>query len=90
VDFNHSTDRALNLGNLDDKFRSMGFDTVAVDGHDQEALAYALGSGPWKKPRAVIARTVKGKGCAEMENNPAWHHRSPSEDELESLMKELG
>jgi transketolase len=90
VDFNHSTDRALNMGKLDDKFRSMGFDAVVVDGHDHEALASALGSGPWKKPLAVIARTVKGKGCAGMENNPAWHHRSPSDDELGSLMKELG
>lgn len=90
VDCNRSTDRALPMEKLDDKFRSMGFDTVVVDGHDQEALAYALGSGPWKKPHAVIAHTVKGKGCAAMENNPAWHHRSPSPDELESLIAELG
>jgi transketolase len=89
VDFNHSTDRALDLGNLKAKFSSMGFETAVVDGHDHQALARSLGLGPWQKPRAVIACTVKGKGCAEMESNPAWHHRIPSEDELEYMMREL-
>jgi transketolase len=67
----------------------MGFETAVVDGHDHQALARSLGLGPWQKPRAVIACTVKGKGCAEMESNPAWHHRIPSEDELEYMMREL-
>lgn len=89
VDFNHSTDRALDLGDMEAKFISMGFETVVVDGHDHEALAEALGQGPWKRPRAVIAHTVKGKGCVEMESNPAWHHRIPTEDELELMMREL-
>lgn len=89
VDFNHSSDRALDLGNLEDKFNSMGFETDVVDGHDHDALARSLGSGPWQRPRIVIARTVKGKGCAKMEDNPAWHHRAPSADELESMMREL-
>lgn len=89
VDFNHSTDRALDLGNLEAKFNSMGFEAIVVDGHDHQALAHSLGSGPWQKPRAVIACTVKGKGCADMEGNPAWHHRIPTADELNGMMQEL-
>lgn len=90
VDFNHSTDRALDLGNLEAKFQSMGFETETVDGHDHEQLTQALASGAWSMPRAVIARTVKGKGCPEMENDPAWHHRIPSPEEFEGLMREIG
>lgn len=89
VDFNHSTDRSLELGDLEAKFHSMGFEVSVVDGHDHKALARSLGSGPGLKPRALIASTVKGKGCSEMENNPAWHHRSPSDDELENMLREL-
>ncbi len=89
VDFNHSSDRALNLGDLEAKFGSMGFETAVVDGHDHQALAGSLAPGPWQRPRAVIACTMKGKGCAEMENNPSWHHRVPSKDELERMMREL-
>ncbi len=89
VDFNHSGDRALELGNLEAKFSSMGFEIAVVDGHDHQALVGSLGSGPWEKPRTVIACTVKGRGCAEMESDPAWHHRIPSADELERMMQEL-
>lgn len=90
VDFNHSTDRALDLGDLEAKFLSMGFAAETADGHDHEQLTRALAPGPWRMPRAVIARTVKGKGCSEMENNPAWHHRIPSPEEFERLMREMG
>ena len=89
VDFNHSTDRALDLGDLEAKFRSMSFSTAVVDGHDQNELAKFLSAVSTHQPRAVIARTIKGKGCRDMENNPAWHHRAPSLDEMTSFASEL-
>lgn len=91
VDYNHSTDRALDLGDIAAKFRPFGWDTLEVDGHDHEALRRALAAcGTGDRPLAIIARTTKGKGVREMENNPAWHHRFPTEEEKAAMLRELG
>lgn len=72
-----STDEVLDLGNLAAKFTSFGFDALEVDGHDEQALDAALvelwGRSPGK-PKALIARTVKGKGVPFMEHNNIWHY----------------
>jgi|SRR5271157_307040 len=73
VDYNHSTDRALDLGNLSDKFRSFGFDTT---GYSSE------------KPSVVVVETVKGAGCERM-SSFAWHHRVPTTEELPEILQEL-
>jgi len=62
---------------LVDKFRSFGFSVSDVDGHDMEALMESLQlPNLTRGPRAVIARTIKGKGIWFAENEPSWHHKS--------------
>lgn len=89
VDYNHSGDRALKLGNLEEKFKSFGWMTASVDGHDQKKIYQALIKKSLNKPIAIIARTIKGYGCKIMENNPEWHHKSPNREELDIILKEL-
>ena len=89
VDFNHSGDRALTLGDLGAKFRSFGWDVVEIDGHNHFQIQEALLPSGGLVPRVVIANTIKGHGCAEMENNPAWHHKAPKADELEAILTQL-
>lgn len=88
VDHNHSTDRALDVGNLVAKFTSFGWETFVIDGHDQEEIFKAL-IAKGDKPKAIIANTIKGKGVKMMENNPAWHHKSPNEDEFKQILADL-
>ena len=38
-------------------------------------------------PTMVIANTIKGYGLPIMENNPEWHHKFPSNDELNQMLK---
>src|SRR5690606_7708144 len=78
VDYNHSTDRALSLGNIADKFNSFGWQALTINGHDHEDIYKALCVNSNNKPKAIIAETIKGFGCKPMENNPAWHHKSPN------------
>ncbi len=72
-----TTDEVLALGDLSAKFASFGFETLAVDGHDEAAidaairLLWATGAG---KPKALIATTVKGKGVPFMEADNRWHY----------------
>lgn len=91
VDYNHSTDRALNVGNLIDKFQSFGWHALEVNGHDQDELFRLFSKFPEKKgvPTILIAETVKGYGISSMENQPSWHHKSPSDEEINILIKEI-
>lgn len=89
VDHNHSGDRALSMGNFAEKFSAFGWATSVVDGHDHEHLFSELNRADHQKPLAIIAETIKGKGCRTLENNPAWHHKAPSSSELPLLLGEL-
>lgn len=85
------TSEVLNLDPLADKWRSFGWDTNEVDGHDVDALVTALGSAPLaaNQPRCVVAHTTKGKGVSFMEDRLLWHYRSPQGDELAAALAEL-
>jgi len=89
VDFNHSTDRALELGDLSNKFKSFGWHVITINGHNHDAIAEALRGFSKTEPLLIIAETIKGYGVKFMENQPAWHHRSPNGNELELIIKEL-
>jgi len=88
VDYNHSTDRALNLGDIAAKFSAFGWEAITINGHDHQALHDAL-TRRIETPLVVVCETVKGNGIKRMEGQPAWHHRSPSEDELNEILEEL-
>lgn len=89
VDYNKiqsagTTAEILELEPLADKWRAFGFATVEVDGHDVAALQRLFSKLPMnaKKPTAVIAHTVKGKGFPFAEHDPSWHHKSKIPPEL--------
>ena len=62
----------LDLSPLADKWRSFGWHTIEINGHDIPALqaAFAEAAATKGKPTAIVAHTVKGKGVSFMENNP--------------------
>lgn len=72
-----TTAEVLQLGSIEDKFASFGFEAVTIDGHDEAAIDDAIrqlwASGS-PHPKALIARTVKGKGVGFMEHNNLWHY----------------
>lgn len=75
-----------------DKFRAFGFEVINIDGHDVKVIMQALGIGRTikGKPTAIIAETVKGKGCSFMENKAEWHGVAPNAEEVEKALAELG
>jgi transketolase len=89
VDYNHSTDRALKVGDLAHKFVSFGWEARVINGHDHAEILGALELRHGSKPVVVVAETTKGSGVSRMENEPAWHHRSPSDLELQEIIGEL-
>lgn len=93
VDDNNSSNRGSSVGNLVDKFRSFDLDVLSIDGHDSEEIVQALNTLSARvssAPAALVLKTTKGKGVAEMELDPeAWHHRSPTIIELEKFLEEV-
>lgn len=72
-----ATHEVLKLGRIADKFKSFDFETLEVDGHNENAIDAALqqfARSPSTQPKALIARTVKGKGVSFMEHNNIWHY----------------
>jgi transketolase len=87
LDHNHSTDRAVGIGDTTSKFSAFGWQTQEIDGHDITAIRSI--STTTGKPTFVLCNTVKGKGIPMMENNPEWHHKSPNKEQVESIIREL-
>jgi transketolase len=71
------------------KAEAFGWESVEVNGHDEEAMLAAVLARRGGRPLLVICRTVKGKGVSYMENVPIWHYRSPNKDEYQQGLKEL-
>jgi transketolase len=86
------TERTVALEPLAERWRAFGWSVKEIDGHDLEALVNAFSSVPFERqrPNCVIAHTRKGCGVSFMENRVEWHHRVPTNDELEAALKELG
>ncbi len=73
-------------------FRAFGWFTVTIDGHDYDQIIDAFkecrASGG-DKPRAIVARTLKGKGVSLFEDKDNWHGKPVPTSELETALKEL-
>ena len=97
VDRNHlqaygRDEQVLDMGDLEDKFRSFGCNAVTIDGHDYEMIEKTIKEStdnPMNKPSVIIAETVKGKGVSFMENRLEWHFKSPDDEQLKQIEKEL-
>lgn len=77
-------------GEYVDRWKSFGWDVIAVDGHDVNQLTEAFSNiGVHNKPLAIIADTVKGKGVSFMENSLLWHYRPPKGEEYLRALEEL-
>jgi len=97
VDYNRAqasgpSESIVSLDSLIDKFRSFGFETIEVNGHNTESLLFELQKSTQAvgTPRAIIAYTIKGKGIVSAEKSPEWHHKAKiSVDEIQLLRMEI-
>jgi len=83
------TEETKRLEPFADKWASFGFEVREVDGHDYAELLEAFEPSTTGRPVAVIANTVKGKGVSFIEGRVEWHHKVPSEEQVQIAMQEL-
>ena len=85
-----SNEDIMNTDDLVNKWSSFGWEVDSLDGHNIESLFdYFNTEKNSKKPKAIIANTVKGKGFSFSENNNDWHHAVLSKSQYEIALKEL-
>lgn len=92
IDDNDSVGAMVNMQNMAQRLEAFGFDTMAVNGHDQnelEEVFFKLREMKNKRPKAVIAKTVRGYGSNTMMQQDIWFHKAPNHEELELLQKEV-
>ncbi|HKS76029.1 MAG TPA: transketolase, partial [Terriglobales bacterium] len=82
----------MNVEPLEEKYRSFGWEVLHLDGHDMRQVVEGLekAKAGLGKPVVLLAETVKGKGVSFMEDQAGWHGKSPSLDELQKGLAELG
>ena len=87
-----TTDQIMNLEPLDKKFDSFGWEVHSIDGHNIEQIVSTLKkatSNLNKKPKVIIAKTIKGKGVSFMENENKYHGTALTKEELQKALEEL-
>lgn len=86
-----TTEQVVSLEPLAEKWKSFGWNTIEIDGHDMLQIMSALDKAKnvKGKPTIIIAKTVKGKGISFMENQLAYHGRALNREEMEKAREEL-
>lgn len=78
------------LKDYQNRFKSFGWRTFIVNGHNIKQILKALKkSGNSDKPSIIIAKTFKGKGVSFIENKEGWHGKALNKEDLERALKEL-
>ncbi len=86
-------DEINSLLNLEEKFKSFGWNTFLCDGHNFENLLKTFDDAKKRlkdnKPVVVIMKTIMGKGVDFMENSHKWHGIAPDDDQLKKALSQL-
>ncbi|MDD5633650.1 MAG: transketolase [Candidatus Omnitrophica bacterium] len=88
-DNNRSHPRGLQIQKPVEIFKGFGCDVAEVPGHDIAVLQQEFKKRA-DTVRVVVANSKKGFGCKTfIDNQYEWHRKSPTDNELEILMREL-
>jgi len=73
------------------KFKAFGWNAIKIDGHNISQILSAFKKAKQsKKPTAIIAKTIKGKGVSFCEDKNGWHGKPLSQEDLLRALDELG
>jgi transketolase len=72
--------------------RAFGWHPIEIDGHNLDQIdgAYQEALRQTEQPTLIIARTIKGKGFPEIENQNGWHGKALPPDMAQRAIAGLG
>lgn len=87
------TDKVMNLGDLEAKFKAFGWNVLHMNGNDMDDVVATLekaksltGKG---QPIAILMKTAMGKGVDFMEGSHEWHGIAPNDEQLAKALAQL-
>jgi transketolase len=85
------TEDVCTIDDLEGKYRACGWSVVHCNGHNMGELLKEFRDAVLQtdKPTFLIAHTVKGKGVSFMEDRANWHHKVPTNEQVEQAYAEL-
>ena len=86
-----NTEDVMKQDSQEERWAAFGWNVLSVPGNNMDALVHAfeLAKHCKGKPTVIIANTTKGCGSSVMENKAEWHHKVPTPEEVEQIMKDL-
>ncbi|WP_171903836.1 1-deoxy-D-xylulose-5-phosphate synthase N-terminal domain-containing protein [Cellulosilyticum sp. I15G10I2] len=85
-----ANDEVMSIGDISEKYKAFGFECYKVDGHDIDAITYAIKAPISGKPKFICCETHKGHGISFMSDQFGWHGKAPTKAEYERALDELG
>lgn len=92
IDDNDSVGAMIPMEDMDKRLESFGFDVKTVNGHDMatvETVVKDLMEKNNGRPKALIAKTIRGFGSKTLTENDVWFHKAPNSEELAMLQREV-
>jgi transketolase len=87
------TDLGWDVGAYARRAEAFGARVAVIDGHDLTAIDAAFtqaGQAGGEQPTVIVAKTIKGRGFAEVENKEGWHGKPFPPDMAQRAITELG
>ncbi|MBV9280641.1 MAG: transketolase [Chloroflexi bacterium] len=86
------TELGWNLDAYKARTQAFGWRAIEIDGHDLQQIdgAFAQAVEARDAPTVILAKTIKGKGVANIENKNGFHGKAIPKDEAEHDIQELG
>lgn len=83
---------AWKTGVYSERAKAFGWHAIEIDGHNLDEInqAYEQAVDNVDSPTVIVARTVKGKGIASLEDIGGWHGKALKEDQAKEAIAELG
>ena len=82
----------IDLNPIEDKFNIFEWKVAVVNGHDIRELysiLFYMKYANSKKPKVIIANTIKGRGVPRLEKDSLCHIKSLSVEEVDQLLLEM-
>jgi len=81
----------LDMEPVGDKWRAFGWETFEIDGNDMAAVVEALGGARNRngKPKAIVLRTLPGKGVKRIEQSEKSHFFRVDVSQWDSIIAEF-
>lgn len=86
-----NTEDIIKLEPIRERWKAIGWEVFDVDGNNIEALVDVFDNLNYcnRKPKLIIAHTIKGCGISFMERIASWHHGVVNEEQYKEAIVEI-